>query len=320
MSRAAIPAPIRSTANSSGKPAVIITGGTGFIGKRLTAFLADNGYEVILLSRKVTNQRNARICKWEPEKGIIDADTFESVGYIIHLAGANIGEKRWTVKRKKEIIESRSMSARLIFETLKKSGKSIKEFISASATVIYGTVTTEHIFTEEDAPATDYLGNVCRQWEEAADLFSLSGIRTVKIRTAVVLDTSEGALAKLMMPAKFGFLVKTGTGDQYFPWIHPEDLCRIYLKAIEDPEMQGSYNAVAPGHVTQYGFMKILGKLMKKGVFPIGIPRILLRVALGEMSGVVMEGSRVSSEKLIKAGFSFRFNSPEEALKNLLPD
>ena len=311
---------VKHDENATGKPAVLITGGTGFIGKRLTAFLADNGYEVILLSRKVTNQRNATICKWDPEKGIIDADAFENVGYIIHLAGANIGEKRWTGKRKKEIIESRTMSARLIFNALKKSGKSIKAFISASATGIYGTVTSEHIFTEGDAPAADYLGNVCRQWEEAADLFSLSGIRTVKVRTAVVLNKSEGALAKLTMPAKFGFLVKTGTGDQYFPWIHPEDLCRIYLKAIEDPEMQGAYNAVAPGHVTQSGFMDILGKLMKKLVFPAGIPRILLRVALGEMSGVITEGSRVSSEKLIKAGFSFRFNLPEEALKNLLPD
>ena len=167
---------------------------------------------------------------------MIDPEVFEGIDFIVHLAGANIGEKRWTGKRKEEIIISRTDSARLLHKIIVERGINLKAFISASATGIYGSQTSSQIFTENDPPAADFLGSVCKKWEEAADLFNISGIRTVIIRSAVVLEKSDSALSKLMAPGKFGFFIKTGNGKQYMPWIHIDDLCNIYLKAIDDPD------------------------------------------------------------------------------------
>jgi uncharacterized protein (TIGR01777 family) len=171
---------------------------------------------------------------------------------------------------------------------------------------------------EEDPAATDFLGNTCRLWEEGADLFAATGIRTVKIRTAVVLEKSDSALSKIMMPAKFGFLVQTGNGRQYMPWIHITDLCNIYLKAIEDQHMNGAYNAVSPQHATHKAFIKTLANVMGKPVFPVSVPGFLLRAVLGEMSDVVLKGSRVSSEKISNSGYVFLYPELVGALKEVL--
>jgi uncharacterized protein (TIGR01777 family) len=255
---------------------------------------------------------------WNPGRMSIDPDALTGVDFIIHLAGANLGEKRWTEKRKREILKSRIDSARLLLNTINENGISLKAFVSASAVGIYGSATTEKIFRETDKPATDFLGDVCRQWEEAADKFSDSGIRTVKIRTAVVLEKNDSALSKLMMPARFGFLVQTGNGSQYMPWIHISDLCKIYLKALEDPLMAGAYNAVAPQHVTHKEFMRVLGNVMKKPVFPIPVPGFILKILLGEMSGVVLNGSRINDEKILSSGYHFSFDTLPEALTDVI--
>jgi uncharacterized protein (TIGR01777 family) len=255
---------------------------------------------------------------WDPEKSMIDPEVFEAIDFIIHLAGANIGEKRWTGKRKEEIVKSRVDSARFLYKTVVNSGIKIKAFISASATGIYGSETSAKIFNENDPPAADFLGSVCKQWEEAADLFDNSGIRTVKIRSAVVLEKNDSALSKLMKPGKFGFLIQTGTGLQYMPWIHINDLCNIYLKAIEDSSIKGAYNAVAPQHITHGEFMHVLAKVMKLPVLPVPIPGFVLRAILGEMSDMILKGSRVSSEKIMKSGYTFRFSNLEDALNNII--
>ena len=141
-------------------------------------------------------------------------------------------------------------SARLIHNIIVERGIRLKAFISASATGIYGNETSLKTYTENDQPADDFLGTVCKKWESVADLFINSGIRTVKIRSGVVLEKSDSALSKLMKPGKFGFLVQTGTGLQYMPWIHIADLCNIYLKALDDSNMSGAYNAVSPQYIT----------------------------------------------------------------------
>jgi hypothetical protein len=297
---------------------VLITGGSGLIGKYLTSSLLEKGYRVSHLSRKATRGENVKSFVWDPEKNIVDPAAFKDIDFIVHLAGANIGEKRWTEKRKKEILDSRVHSAGFLFETVQKLGISLKAYISASASGIYGSVTSERIFSETDPPAGDFLGTVCKSWEESADLFADKGIRTVKIRTAVVLEKSDSALSKLMMPAKFGFLVQTGSGKQYMPWIHINDLINIYVKAIEDPLMSGAYNAVAPQHVTHKEFMKALGAKMKKPVLPIPVPEFVLRTFLGEMSDVVLKGSRISDRKIISSGYNFNFGTLEEALSQIL--
>jgi len=308
----------RNSINSQKKLSVLITGGTGLIGKYLTSALLEAGYNVSHLSRGVAKPGYIRVYRWDPGKGLIDRAALDGTDYIIHLAGANIGEKRWTSERKIEIIRSRVDSAKLLHKTITESGISLKAFISASATGIYGAETSAKVFVENDPPAQDFLGSVCGQWEAAADLFQNSGIRTVKIRTAIVLEKNDSALSKLMKPANFGFLVKTGSGFQYMPWIHISDLCNIYLKAIENSGINGSFNAVAPQQVTHDDFMKILGKIMKRPVLRVPVPGFLLKLILGEMSEVILTGSRVSSDKIINSGFRFRYSMLEEALRDVL--
>jgi hypothetical protein len=288
------------------------------IGRYLTASLREKGFLVSHLSRRPAKGEMVKSFVWDPEKKSVDPEAFRGIDFIVHLAGANIGEKRWTENRKREILESRVGSARFLFETIQSLEISLKGFISASASGIYGSETSEKIFSETDPAAHDFLGNVCRSWEESADLFGNAAIRTVKIRTGVVLEKSDSALAKLMMPGKFGFLVQTGSGLQYMPWIHIKDLCDIYVKAIEDQLMTGAYNAVAPQHVTHKYFMNVLGKVMKKPVLPFPVPDFVLRTILGEMSDVVLKGSRVSDEKLLRSGYKFSFDSLEDALSDVL--
>ena len=257
---------------------VLITGGSGLIGKYLTSSLLSEGYTVSHLSRKVYHIEYVRVFLWDPEKRMIDPESMKGVDFIIHLAGANIGAGRWTGERKKEILESRTESARFLHQTVIEGGIQLKAFISASASGIYGTETSRRSSVKMILPAEDFLGKVCKLWEEAADLFASSGIRTVKIRTAVVLEKNDSALSKLMKPGKFGFLVQTGNGHQYMPWIHITDLCNIYLKAIEDKKMHGAYNAVSPQHVTHSDFMLVLGRVMNIPVFPVPVPGFALRI------------------------------------------
>ena len=304
--------------NSQKNFSVLITGGSGLIGKHLTTFLLDAGYKVSHLSRNGDLSGKVRVFLWAPEKKFIDPEALEGIDFIVHLAGANIGEKRWTRKRKEEIFKSRVDSARLLHSTVVARGIRLKAFISASATGIYGSETSQKIFNEEDLPANDFLGYVCNKWEESADRFSNSGIRTVKIRSAVVLEKNDSALSKLMMPGKLGFLIQSGNGLQYVPWIHINDLCDIYMKAIEDSGMNGAYNAVAPQYVTHRDFMNVLAKVMKLPVLSVPIPGFVLRAILGELSDVILKGSRVSSEKIMNMGYQFLFSTLEDALTNVI--
>lgn len=297
---------------------VLITGGTGLIGRHLTSLLLRNGFNVSVLSRNEAYYDKVRFFMWDPEKKVINREALEGIDFIIHLAGANLGEKRWSADRKREIIESRVGSAKLLHKTLTEVGTDLKAFITASGSGIYGTRPSDKIYTEEDPPADDFQGLVCQKWEEVADLFEGSGIRTVKIRTAVVLEKNESALASLMKPAKFGFLVQIGSGKQYMSWIHIDDLCNIYLKAMKDENMFGVYNAAAPDIVTHREFVKTLSGLMKKPVFPIPAPEFLLKIIFGEMSELVLRGNRVSSGKIKDAGFKFRFSDLKAALEDIL--
>jgi len=300
------------------KAGILITGGSGLVGRYLTSLLLEKGYPVSHLSRKQDHFGRVRVYRWDPEKGIIDPVVFEGVDCIIHLAGANIGESRWTSERKEMIVRSRVDSANLLFKTIYENGIQLKSFISSSAVGYYGSSTSDKIFKETDQPGHDFLATTCKQWEEAADQFEKAGIRTIKVRTAVVLEKNDSAMSKMMIPAKFGFLVQTGNGRQHLPWIHINDLCRIYIKAIEDKSLSGAYNAVAPQHVTHREFIKNLAQVMGKPVFPVPVPGFLLRAALGEMSAVVLKGSRVSSEKITRTGFSFSFGNLEETLTDIL--
>ena len=299
---------------------VLITGGAGLIGQHLTKVLLEKGYDVAVLSRQRSKNNNAEIPTyyWDIDKNEIDKEALSSCDYIIHLAGANIGEKRWTDKRKQQISDSRTRSAELILQNINKQDHQLKAFISSSAVGYYGALTSEKIFDETDAPAEDFLGEVCKKWEQSADRFSGIGARVVKIRTGIVLSEKGGALSRLSLPARFGLGSAIGDGKQYLPWIHIEDLCNIYLSAIEHTEMKGSYNAVAPEHVTNYDFAKKVAKTLKKPFWLPKIPPLMIKLLFGEMSAMLLNGSRVSPEKMESTGFRFSFARIDAALNNLI--
>lgn len=194
---------------------VLITGGTGLIGNQLTFLLKNKGYEVIHLSRSISKKQQVPTYLWNVEKRTIDTQAIENADYIIHLAGAGIGDKRWTKKRKKEIINSRIDSAHLLLEAIKNSNKKIKAFVSASAIGFYGAITTSTIFFEQDNPANDFLGHTCKLWEDSTIPFTAMGIRTVIIRTGVVLGKKASALEKIMVPVRLGIASPLGNGKQY---------------------------------------------------------------------------------------------------------
>lgn len=297
---------------------VLITGGSGLIGKHLSKKLGEKGYKVTLLSRKKDNSFNFPVYSWDPEKNLIDTEAVQSADYIIHLAGAGIGDKRWSEKRKKLITESRIKTGELIFKKVRDTGTKLKAFISASGISYYGTTTSEKIFRETDPPAEDFLANVCLHWEQMADRFEEYGIRTVKLRTGIVLAEKGGTLGRMITPVKLGIGSPLGSGRQYLPWIHIEDLCDIYIRAIEDSNMSGVYNAVTPQHTTNRNFMELLAKVLGKPFFAPSVPSFLMRLLFGEMSEILLNGSRISSEKIISSGYTFIFPDLRNALKNLL--
>jgi len=298
---------------------VILTGGTGLIGRYLSKKLKEKGYNVALLSRKSNTDRGFPVYSWDPDKNMIDPEAISKADYIIHLAGAGIADKRWTRKRRELISDSRIKTCELLFNKVQESDTKLKAFISASGIGYYGAVTSDKVFTEKDHPSGDVIGEICRQWEQSADRFEKHGIRTVKIRTGIVLTEKGGALARMTPVIKMGIGSALGSGRQYIPWIHIEDLCNIYIKAIGDSSLTGAYNAVAPEHKTNKEFIRTLAKVLEKPFFFPAVPSFAIKILFGKMSGILLSGSRISAGKIISAGYNFEFPDLKNALKNLFP-
>lgn len=292
---------------------VLITGGTGLIGRRLSPLLQSQGYEVRWLSRSENPESPYPSFVWDIPKGFIDEKAFEDLDYIVHLAGAGIADKKWSDQRKKILIDSRVESTRLLYRYVQKLDIPLKAFISSSAIGFYGSVTSEIIFKEDDNPGNDFLAHICKLWEESIFEFEASEIRTVAIRTGIVLSKDGGALSKMKTPV----ITPLGNGLQYMPWIHIDDLCNLYLKVVEDDSLQGAYNGVAPEHETNKTLSKKLAKAFKRPFVPIGAPAFVLKATFGEMSTILLNGSRVSSEKTSATGFKFRFPLLRDALTDL---
>lgn len=297
---------------------VLITGGTGLIGKLLCSALHEQGYSIKLLSRTVSSQSTYPTFHWNPDTHQISQDAFKDVDYIVHLAGENIGEQRWSENRKKRILESRMLSGQLLLDTIQQKGIALKGFISASAIGYYGGITSKKIFSEDDGAATDFLGQVCQAWESTAQGVADLGIRTTTLRIGVVLTPTGGALSKLAFPIRLWAGAALGSGRQYLPWIHVDDLIAIISNSIRDEKVSGVYNAVAPQHITNEDMTKQIAQILKRPLLLPRIPGFILKLIMGEMSAIVLEGSRVSSGKIENEGFSFLYPEVDQALKNLL--
>lgn len=302
------------------KEVVLITGGSGMVGRRLTSLLAEEGYSVRVLSRKKVLVPGARIFLWDYRQGFIERAAIDGVDHIIHLAGESIANGRWSEARKSEIIDSRTRSASFLFDQFSKAGRRLLSFTSSSATGYYGAVTGSRIFTEEDAPGPGFAAATCIKWEEQARRFSRLAERVAIIRTGIVLSPSGGMLESLLPTIRMRFSPLFGDGNQWIPWIHIDDLCSIYHMAIKNSAFSGIYNAVSPLPVTYSRMVDAISAHMGIRVIKPATPGFIWKALFGEKSEILLTGSRVSSEKIAAAGYNFIFPQLEEALLSILAD
>ncbi|CVK16816.1 hypothetical protein Ga0061079_1118 [Apibacter mensalis] len=298
------------------KEIILITGSHGAVANQLSSLLEN--YSLRYLTRKKTKPNEY---EWNIEKQIMDPSALEGVKHIVHLAGAGIADGRWSDERKKVIMSSRVDSARLILKNLKDRDQKISTFISGSATGYYGTITSDKIYKESDSKGNDFLSEVCYQWELAADDFLNQNIadRVVKIRTGISLSKNEkGVLNKIKKMVNYYVGARLGSGKQYIPWIHIYDLCSLYKYAIVNEGLQGTYNGVAPCYITNKDLTVAIARKLNKPLFLPNIPGFLLRMLFGEVSSLLLEGSRISSEKICATGFTFRYSDLSNALDSLL--
>ena len=296
---------------------ILLTGASGLVGTRLTDMLLQKGYQVAHLGR---SKRPGKVPSyvWNVAKGEFDPEALNGVDAIIHLAGAGVAEKRWTSRRKKEILESRTKSSALLYETLKKINNKVRAVVSASAIGYYGFGLDEKtLFTEESKPGNDYLSRVVVAWEREVDAIASLGIRVVKIRIGIVLSDKGGALKEMAGPIKIGIGSPLGSGKQILSWIHLDDLCAMFIRAVEDESMKGAYNAVSPQPVTNRDMTSALAKVLNRPLLLPPVPALVLRIMIGEMTDIVVNGRNVSSEKIRKTGFTFKFTDLKSAFDAL---
>ena len=301
---------------------VLITGGTGLVGNALADALIEKGYRVIILSRSLLEKKNndkLSYALWNVEKQKIDTAAIQAADFIVHLAGAGVVAKKWTDAYKQEIVDSRTQSSQLIYKALKNNENKVKAIISASAIGWYG-ADTEPLkpFTENDAADNSFLGQTCKLWEDSIEPVTGLGKRLVKLRTGIVLSNDGGALAEFKKPIRFGVAGILGNGNQVVSWIHIDDLCRMFIAAIENEKMEGSYNAVAPQPVSNRMLTLTLAKAIHgKFYLPMHVPAFILKIMMGQRSIEVLKSTTVSGKKMLDTGFTFNFNNIESALANL---
>ena len=314
---------------------VLITGGTGMIGTALTNALLKKNHNIIVLSRKTRNPetclpaggpetRNVTYAHWNIKDQTIDTDAIAKADYIIHLAGAGVVDKRWTPKRKQEIVDSRVKSGELIVKALNEVPNNVKAVLSSSGIGWYGpdpSIPNPHPFTEADPAHNDFLGQTCALWEQSLEPATSLGKRLVIFRTGIVLTNTGGGLKEFLKPLRFGAAAILGSGEQIVSWIHIDDLVQLYIDAVKNEKISGVYNAVAPNPVSNTELTLQLAKI-KKGKFfiPVHVPAFVLKIVLGEMSIEVLKSATVSCRKVEQSGFTFSYPSIGEAIKNLLKE
>jgi uncharacterized protein (TIGR01777 family) len=302
---------------------VLITGGTGMVGTSLTELLLSKGYQVIILTRKpqASNVPNLTYAVWDIAKGYIDPLAIGKADTIVHLAGAGVADKRWSKKRKQEIVDSRVMSGALMVKYLTEIPHQVKTVVAASAIGWYGPDTAkslQHGFVETDPVDGAFLGDTCKRWEESVKPLETLGIKLVSLRIGIVLNKQRGALAEFIKPAQFGLATIFGTGSQMVSWIHYKDLCKMILFGIESASLKGIYNAVSPDPISNKDLIIAITKKLRGFYLPIPVPAFVLKIMLGEMSIEILKSAKVSSNKIQEADFKFDYSTLDSALHDLL--
>ncbi|MBJ6142638.1 TIGR01777 family oxidoreductase [Hymenobacter sp. BT559] len=297
---------------------ILITGGTGMIGQRLAELLIDAGNDVALLTREPGKSSHYRLFGWDPAAGTIDPAALPFADCVVNLAGSNVAEGKWTASRKQEILRSRLDGLELLHRELAKPGHHVRTLLSASAIGIYGDRGDELLYENSPtaAPADDFLADVVLQWEAAACAIGALGPRVVLPRIGIVLSPEGGALAPIAKTVRFGAGAPLGSGRQYMSWIHLDDMCRLLAQMMHDELWQGEYNAVAPNPVTNQEFTETLAQVMHRPLVLPKVPAFGLKLAMGEMSEIVLGSQRVSADKVLSQGFQFEYTHLKAALES----
>ena len=291
---------------------ILITGGSGLLGQRLTQQLQAAGHEVVWLGRSGRSKK-VRTAVWNPAQGIIDQDAVNAADAIIHLAGANVAAEKWTSRYKRVIIDSREQSGQLLVSAIKKRSRPLSVFVSASATGWYGLITDDRMHKEDEPPAQDFFGETCQRWE--ASTSELDNItRRVVFRIGVVISKDGGAFPKLAAPVRIGMGSALGTGDQWIPWIHIDDVVGMMRLALDNDQLRGIYNAAAPNQISQQDFTTAVAKFYRRPLWLPKVPAFVLKMMLGEMSGIVLEGCRVDIHRIRNAGYRFKYEIIQQAI------
>jgi uncharacterized protein len=294
---------------------VLIAGGTGLIGPTLANMLQGQHYQVRILTRtpKAANQ-----FRWDPAKGTIDDAALQGISAVINLAGAGIADKRWTPNRKREIIESRVQAAAVLEKAFVRLNIRPEVYVAASAIGYYGD-SGEQLMTETDAPVgTGFMVDCCQQWEKATEKIRHLGIRTTTLRIGVVLAKEGGALAEILKPLRFGLGAYFSTGQAWWSWIHRDDVCRMMIWCLENPNAFGVYNAVAPQPARGINLVHEAAHAMQQPALFLPAPKLALRIMLGEMSAVILNSNNVSAAKVVQEGFQFHYPTLPEAMRSIL--
>ena len=293
---------------------ILLTGSTGLIGTSLSRYLKTQGHTIYPLYR---NPSSKKACYWNPEKNQIHLDEEIEFGVVIHLAGENIADSRWSQKKKDRILNSRVNGTCLLAQTISQLKYKPSLFISGSAIGYYGD-TGGNIVDEDSARGEGFLSDIATQWEDATQAAEDAGIRTIHLRTGIVLSPAGGVLKKMLLPFSMGLGGVVGNGKQYMSWISIDDVVGIIAAMLDNDGMSGAYNLVAPQPVTNYTFTKCLGKaLHRPTLFPL--PAFMARVLFGEMAdALLLSSSRVEAMRLKKLGYTFEDNELTETLIRLL--
>jgi uncharacterized protein (TIGR01777 family) len=296
---------------------ILITGGTGLIGRHLSKMLKAKGHKLILASR--SNKKPEQyddLLQWDTNQLQIKKEPELKTDVVINLAGAGIADEKWTDKRKQLIRSSRVNSSKLLQGYLSKRNEIPQLVVSASAIGFYGSVTHNNLMNEESKAETDFMGKTCAEWEEAGKQISPSS-RLFVPRIGIVLANDGGALPKLKTAAKWYSGAPLGSGNQHMPWIHIDDLCSMIVYAIENESINGIFNAVAATHCTNRDFTQALCKALHRPMWPIPVPSLIIKTLFGEMSTVVLNGCPVDNQKIKNSGFKFQYDTLEKVFNDL---
>lgn len=295
---------------------ILITGATGLVGKKLIPALQAQGHKISILSRKQTQIKAVDVYLWDVFKQTIDPAAFVEIDTVIHLAGEGIADKKWTPERKQQIIDSRVLAAELLYRTIRETKAPVNTFISASAVGYYGN-RGEEVLSENSEPGQGFLADCCVKWEAAAMQGIEMGIRVVKIRIGLILSKEDGALAAMEKPIKYFVGAALGTGQQWMPWIHLDDIVGIFTEAVTNTHMAGPYHACAPYPVTNKLLTQTIAKKLKRPVWPFNVPKAVLQLLMGEMSILPLMSTNTTAQKTLDVGYQFKYVNLAEALDSI---